>query len=300
MYYSLMRESKVIVEYDGRAFHFDALSNYDVQTSYEEFKTLRRTIHRRTNYADSIINAQTPSSISLAINFSNTLTEANFFEWLGFDRKGNTFLLPLYSSNIEPIMFNIYIVNKDNNCVYFENCYVSTVDFSLDKNIPILNVGIESGKFSEVSTYREAASIIQGEAMSYSPVIVSTNGNILPGLISASLSFQQQCSWREDKSVFDINKIYNNKRAYVNEMNASATISLYYLKRFARDMVYNIEPETDVPLNIRNNNISIDFPLARITKRLNFSDVYKVEWDIIPTASSDPVRIDFFGEIKND
>lgn len=293
-----MRESKVIVEYDGRAFHFDALSNYDIQTSYEEFKTLRRTVHRRTNYADSIINAQTPSSISLAVNFSNTLTEANFFEWLGFDRKGNTFLLPLYSSNIEPIMFNIYIVNKDNNCVYFENCYVSTVDFSLDKNIPILNVGIESGKFSEVSTYREAASIIQGEVMSYSPVIASTNGSVLPGLISASLSFQQQCSWREDKSVFDINKIYNNKRAYVTEMNASATISLYYLKRFAGDTVYNIEPETDVPLTIRNNNISIDFPSARITKRLEFSDVYRVEWDIIPTASSDPVRIDFFGEIK--
>lgn len=298
MYYSLMRESKVIVEYDGRAFHFDALSNYDIQTSYEEFKTLRRTVHRRTNYADSIINAQTPSSISLAVNFSNTLTEANFLEWLGFDRKGNTFLLPLYSSNIEPIMFNIYIVNKDNNCVYFENCYVSTVDFSLDKNIPILNVGIESGKFSEVSTYREAASIIQGEVMSYSPVIASTNGSILPGLISASLSFQQQCSWREDKSVFDINKIYNNKRAYVTEMNASAILSLYYLKRFAGDMVYNIEPETDVPLTIRNNNISIDFPSARITKRLEFSDVYRVEWDIIPTASSDPVRIDFFGEIK--
>ncbi|QXV84317.1 minor tail protein [Escherichia phage SelmaRatti] len=298
MFYSLMRESKIVIEYDGRGYHFDALSNYDVRTSYEEFKTLRRTVHRRTNYADSIINAQTPSSISLAVNFSNTLTEANFFEWLGFYRKGNTFLLPLYSSNIEPIMFNIYIVNKDNNCVYFENCYVSTVDFSLDKNIPILNVGIESGKFSEVSTYREAASIIQGEVMSYSPVIASTNGSILPGLISASLSFQQQCSWREDKSVFDINKIYNNKRAYVNEMNASATISLYYLKRFAGDMVYNIEPETDVPLNIRNNNISIDFPSARITKRLDFSDVYRVEWDIIPTASSDPVRIDFFGEIK--
>lgn len=298
MFYSLMRESKIVIEYDGRGYHFDALSNYDVRTSYEEFKTLRRTVHRRTNYADSIINAQTPSSISLAVNFSNTLTEANFFEWLGFDRKGNTFLLPLYSNNIEPIMFNIYIVNKDNNCVYFENCYVSTIDFSLDKNIPILNIGIESGKFSEVSTYREAASIIQGEVMSYSPVIASTNGSILPGLISASLSFQQQCSWREDKSVFDINKIYNNKRAYVTEMNASATISLYYLKRFAGDMVYNIEPETDVPLMIRNNNISIDFPSARITKRLNFSDVYKVEWDIIPTASSDPVRIDFFGEIK--
>ncbi|QXN67519.1 minor tail protein [Klebsiella phage vB_Kpn_3] len=112
------------------------------------------------------------------------------------------------------------------------------------------------------------------------------------------MSFQQQCSWREDKSVFDINKIYNNKRAYVNEMNASATIAFYYIKRFAGDMVYNIEPETDIPLTIRNKHISIDFPSARITKRLQFSDVYRVEWDVIPTADSDPVRIDFFGEIK--
>ncbi|UGO55650.1 putative minor tail protein [Escherichia phage JLBYU43] len=298
MFYALMRESKIVVEYDGRAYHFDALSNYDINTSYEEFKTLRRTIHRRTNYADSIINAQTPSSISLAINFSNTLTEANFFEWMGFDREGNTFLLPLYSTNIEPTMFNIYIVNKDNNCVYFENCYVSTVDFSLDKSVPILNVGIESGKFSEVSTFNPAGSIVQGEVISYSPPRVSTNSNVLPALLSASMSFQQQCSWREDKSVFDINKIYNNKRAYVNEMNASATIAFYYTKRFAGDMFYNIEPETDIPLTIRNEHISIDFPSARITKRLQFSDIYRVEWDVIPTADSDPVRIDFFGEIK--
>ncbi|EJT0117227.1 hypothetical protein NVX19_003478 [Salmonella enterica] len=298
MFYSLMRESKVIVEFDGRAYHFDALSNYDARTSYEEFKTLRRTLHRRTNYADSIINVQSPSSISLALNFSNTLTEANFFAWMGFEREGNTFLLPRHSENIEPVMFNMYIVNHNNNCVYFENCYVSNADFSLDKNIPILNVGIESGKFSEVSTFTEAASIVQGEVMSFSPVAVSTNGTVLPALISASMSFQQQCSWRDDRSVFDINKIYNNRRAYVNEMNASATIAFYYLKRFAGDMVYNIEPETDVPLTIRNEHISIDFPLARITKRLEFSDVYRVEWDVIPTANSDPVRIDFFGEIK--
>ncbi|MFP9170031.1 hypothetical protein ACLI2G_14700, partial [Enterococcus faecalis] len=86
MFYSLMRESKIVIEYDGRGYHFDALSNYDASTSFQEFKTLRRTIHNRTNYADSIINAQDPSSISLAINFSTTLIESNFFDWMGFTR----------------------------------------------------------------------------------------------------------------------------------------------------------------------------------------------------------------------
>lgn len=298
MYYSLMRESKVIVEYDGRAYHFDALANYNVSTSFEEFKTLRRTVHKRTNYADSNIVAQTPSSLSLAINFSNTLTEANFFEWMGFERSGNSFLLPLASPTIEPTMFSVYIVNLDNSCLLFENCYVSTTDFSLDKNVPILNVGIESGKFSEVSTWREGRSIVQGEVLPYSPPMVGVNSITLPALLSASMSFQQQCSWRQDRSIFDINKIYNNKRAYVNEMNASATISFYYVNRFAGDKFFNLDPETLVPLIIRNKYVSVEFPLTRITKRLDFSDIYTVEWDVIPSASSDPVKINFFGEIN--
>ncbi|EJB4242425.1 hypothetical protein MT068_001516 [Salmonella enterica] len=298
MFYALMRESKIVVEYDGRGYHFDALANYDISTSFREYKTLRRTIHNRTNYADSIVNAQDPTSLSLAINFSTTLIESNFFDWMGFKREGNSLLLPKNSPNIEPIMFNVYVINENNNCIYFENCYVSTVDFSLDKSIPILNVGIESGKFSEVSTFRDGATITQGEVLPYSAPSVFSNSAALPALISASMSFQQQCSWREDQSVFDINKIYNNKRAYVNEMNASATLSFYYVKRFAGDKFLNLDPEARTPLIIKNKYISIEFPLARISKRLNFSDLYQVEYDVIPTVDSDPVEINFFGERK--
>ena len=293
-----MRESKIVVEYDGRGYHFDALSNYDASTSFQEFKTLRRTIHNRTNYADSIINAQDPSSISLAINFSTTLIESNFFDWMGFTREGNSLLLPRNTPNIEPIMFNMYIINHNNSCIYFENCYVSAVDFSLDKSIPILNVGIESGKFSEVSTFRDGYTITQGEVLPYSAPAVYANSSPLPALISASMSFQQQCSWREDRSVFDINKVYTNKRAYINEMNASATLAFYYVKRLVGDKFLSLDPETRTPLTIKNKYVSITFPLARISKRLNFSDLYQIEYDVIPTADSDPVEINFFGERK--
>lgn len=79
MLYSLMRESRVVIEYDGRAYGFDALSNYNAGTSYEEFKANRRTIHRRSNYAYSKITAQSPSSISLTLNFSSNALEGLFF-----------------------------------------------------------------------------------------------------------------------------------------------------------------------------------------------------------------------------
>lgn len=297
MLYSLLRESKVVVEYDGRAYHFDALANFDASTSYTEYKSLRKTIHSKTNYADSYVTAQNPTSISLAVNLSSTLIESNFFDWMGFERSGRVLALPKVSQT-EPIYINVYIINESGICLYFERCFVSAVDFSLDNSIPILNVGIESGKFSEVTTFRDGYSITQGSVLPFSPPEVLHGGLRLPGLKSASLSFQQQCNWRESRSVFDIRKIYNNKKAYISEMNSSATLAFYYIKRQALDEIYSVLPETLAPITIRNKYLDINFPLTRIIKRLDFTDVYSIEFDVIPMPESDPVTITFFGEEK--
>lgn len=295
MIYSLMRESRVVIVYDGRAYGFDALANYNVETSFQEFKTLRRTIHRRTNYAHSKITAQDPTSISLALNFANGSIESNFFDWMGFTRRDRTLILPRYSEQTEPLMFDMYIINSGIT-MYFTSCYVANVDFILENSIPVLNVGIESGKFEEVLQPRNSYTIDQGQVLPFSPVRVTSNGKALPGVVSASLSFQQQCSWREDRSIFNVGQIYKNSRAIVNEMNASALVSMYYSKNIRDDAFLNLEPVTGLNLNISNQHISVDFPQTRITKRLNMTDVYRVEYDIIPTELSDPVTIHFLGE----
>lgn len=295
MNYSLLRESRVVIVFDGRAYGFDALSNYSAETSYEEFKTLRRTVHRRKNYAYSKIIAQTPSSINLAINFAQGGLESNFFDWMGYERNGTSLFLPRVTPSIEPIMFDMYILNKTAN-MEFSTCYVSTADFSLDNNVPILNVGIESGKFREVQQPINSYSIDQGTVLPFSPPKVSSNGKQIPGLVSASMSFQQQCTWRESRSVFDVGTIYNNTRAIVNEMNASATISVYDTGAKVYDDFFGINPILGLPLTIANENIVVEFPSTRITKRLNFADVYRIDYDIIPTEDSDPVSIHFRGE----
>ena len=296
MIYSLMRESRVVIVYDGRAYGFDALSNYNVETSFQEYKTLRRTIHNRANYAHSKITAQAPTSISLAINFANGQVESNFFDLLGFKRhKDQSLTLPKFSQNIEPEMFEMYIISQGIT-MHFDYCYAATVDFILENSIPVLNVGIESGKFEEVLSYRNSYTIDQGQVLPFSPVLVSSNGKTFPGVVSASMSFQQQCSWREDRNLFNIGKIYNNSRAVVNEMNASALISMYYTKNIRDDAFLNLEPVSGMNINIYNQHISVDFPQTRITKRLNMTDVYRVEYDIIPVETSDPVTINFLGE----
>lgn len=295
MMYSLLRESRVVIEYDGRAYGFDALSNYTAGTSYEEFKTLRRTLHRRSNYAYSKITAQAPSSISLALNFSANALEGLFFDLLGFKKVGGAYRMPLFSAGAEPIMFSMYIINKHTSLM-FDHCYVSTCDFSLDRSVPVLNVGIESGSFKEVGQPLDSYSLDQGRVLPFSMPQVSSNGRVLPGLMSAGMSFQQQGNWRSDKSLFDINKIYNNKRAIITELNSSALVSLYYVKSQNIDPFLNITPDFDLPVQIRNKYIVVDFPSTRITKRLDLADVYKIDYDVIPTEYSDPVSIKLIGD----
>lgn len=295
MLYSLMRESRVVIEYDGRAYGFDALSDYTAGTSYEEFKANRRTIHRRSNYAYSKITAQSPSSISLTLNFSSNALEGLFFELMGFIEIDGMYQMPLFSNNIEPKMFSVYIINK-NTSLRFDNCFATTCDFSLDKSVPVLNVGIESGYFEEVGHPLNSYTLDQGEVLPFSLPQVSSNGRVLPGLMSAGMSFQQQCEWRGDRSLFDINKIYNNRRAIVNELNSSSLISMYYAKSLQIDSTHNIKPDVGLPVQIRNKYIVVDFPSTKITKRLDLTDVYKIDYDVIPTEQSDPVRIKLIGD----
>lgn len=295
MAYSLMRESRVVVVYEGRAYGFDALANYSAETSFQEYKTLRRTIHNRTNYSYSKITAQDPTSISLSINFAQGKIESNFFDWLGFSREGSSLSLPKSSSNIEPIMVDMYILTQG-SCMLFEYCYVANIDFILENSVPVLNIGIESGKFTEVPYPRDSYSLDQGSVMPFSPLRISSNGRELPGIISASISFQQQCTWRENRGIFNIDNIYNNSRAVVNELNASALLAFYYIKPRDPESIIALDSGKSLDITIQNNNLSVVFPQARISKRLSMTDVFRVEYDIISTEFSDPVTINFLGE----
>lgn len=295
MAYSLMRESRVVVVYEGRAYGFDALANYNAETSFREYKTLRRTLHSRSNYSHSKITAQDPTSISLAVNFANGGIESNFFDWLGFSRTGSSISMPKTSNNIEPIMLQIFILTKG-VCMQFDYCYVANIDFILENSVPVLNIGIESGKFTEIDQPLDSYTIDQGQVIPFSPLRVSSNGRELPGAISASMSFQQQCSWREDRNIFGIGNIYNNSRAVVNELNASALLSFYYIKPRDPESITVLDSNSSLDLIISNNHISVVFPQSRISKRLSMTDVFRVEYDIISTESSDPVTINFLGE----
>lgn len=300
MKYSLIRESKVVVEYQGRAFQFDALANLNADTSFEEYNTLRKTLHMHTNYADSKIVGKNVSNLSLTVNLTTNFLEGMFFEWLGMNRvnHSNRFIFPAVPNAVEPIFVNIYIINPDNRCTYFTNCMITTVDFNFSREVMVFRIGIEAGNFTPVTSFLDGNSLTQGAVMLYSPVKVSTNSQEIPGIIDVNVSAQQQCSWRYERSVHDIGSIYNNKRAYVNEMNMSAALNFYMVHRNATDAALGLDPVMGMPLTIATRYFTVDFPSTRVTKRLNHSDVFTISWDVIPMFTGDGPTITFNGENK--
>lgn len=294
MKYSLIRESKVVMFYEGREYQFDALSNFDVDTSFSEYKAQRKTLHNRTSYPDSKVTEMNPSTFSLTLNLTSNFLEFTMLELLGMVRNDRMYFLP-FTYNIEPKMVTMYVINPDGRCTKFDNCFISAVDFSLSKTLPILSIGIEAARFEAVNSFPNGFTLSQGAVLPTSPVIVRSNGKELPGLTDANISIQQQAGWRYDRSVHNINTIYSNSRAIVSEMNMSCNLNFYYVGLGSTN-AYSLEPEYNVPISIETKFLTVDFPSTRITKRLSHSDVYTIAYDIIPTLDSDRVSITLNGE----
>lgn len=296
MHYSLLRESRVVIQYEGRAYEFDALSNVNAGIDYQEYKTTRKTLHKRRNYPLSKVVSKNPSNISLAVNLTDNQLEINFFRWLGLQEYADSILFLPDTSELTPIMFDMYIITKG-SILSCKNCFVSAVDFTLEKAVPLLNIAIEGADVSEVFDYPTAGSLLQGNILKYSPLRVSINNNEMPALIGAGISFQQQCNWREQRTIHDIGRIYTHKTAIVSEMNVSAAINFNLAHVSSRSTLITDAPAYNVPVVLFNRYITINFPNSKITKRLSVTDVYSVSYDVIPLEESEePVTIQFFGE----
>lgn len=296
MNYSLLRESKVIVVKNGRAFEFDALADISATLDYEEYKTTRKTLHKKRSYPISKVVAKNVTDVSLAVNLTDNFLESYFFTWLGMQNFNGLLSLPFFVEKMEPEYFDIYIVSTS-NIFYLQHCFISAIDFTIEKSIPLLNLAMQASDCTLVRDYPVVGSIMQGNVLGYSPLRVNINNNEMPSVIGAGISLQQQCTWREDRTIHDINTINTTKRAYITEMNASATINFYLVNRFNTTNIIDEEPMFNVPVTIFNKYINVTFPCARITKRLTVADVYTVAYDILPTEQGDdPVTIKFYGE----
>ncbi|QPB12131.1 hypothetical protein [Providencia phage PSTCR5] len=296
MSYSFLRESKIIIEHEGRRYAFSALSTMNYDTTMAEYKVNRRTVHGKSNYPVSIVTGFNPVTLSLIVNFSNNSLESMFFEWLGMGREGNTLYLP-FNSKLEPTYLKVYIQYQSGAIFELTPAYVSNADFSLEKGIPELSVGIIASNVTQLRELLPHPSLDQSEVSIPSPLFCTLNGIDLPSIRGSGLSFQQQCTWREEKSIYEIGQMSYPKKAVINEMNFSANINMYKREMHGKpesNFLKIDEPLYGHHLQIYTNKILVDIPSARVTKRLTADETLSMSLDIIPMYNSPaPVSITF-------
>lgn len=302
--YSFLRESLLIAEYNGRLYSFSALGNISFDTTMSEFKTNRKTVHGKSNYPVTRVTGFNPVSLSLILNFTDNFLETMFFEWLGMERVSDSTLILPFTCGIEPKYLTFYLVFKDGATYKFHNAFVENADFSIERAIPELSVSVKAGRAEQIRSPIGTPSIDQGEVNRISPLVCEVDGQVVPSVMGAGLSFQQQCSWRNNRSVHDTGSMYSETRAVIGEMNFSANISMYKRETpedYSRRFLDINEASHGSYVKIFNRNIIVDIPNARIAKRLQSDDVMRMGLDIIPMHNStDPVSITFLREENND
>lgn len=299
MSYSFIRESRLIIEYEGRRYGFSALANMSYDSTMNEFKVNRKTLHRKSNYPVSIVTGYNPVTLSLILNFSDNGLESMFFEWLGMERDGNTLYLP-FASSIEPKYITAYIQYESGAIFKLSPAYVTNVDFSLEKGIPELSVGIIASRLKQLRDVLPIPSLDQSEVSTVTPLLCSVNNIDLPSVRGSGISFQQQCNWRDERSIYKIGTLQYPTRAIIDEMNFSANINMYKRElphKLGSNFLAVDEPLYDAHIQIYNKKLLVDIPSSRVTKRLTADELTSISLDIIPMHDSEaPVSITFKNE----
>lgn len=299
MSYSFLRESRLIIEYEGRRYGFSALSNMNYDSTMNEFKVNRKTLHKKSNYPVSIVTGYNPVTLSLILNFSDNGLESMFFEWLGMERYDNALYMP-FVSNTEPKYITAYIQYESGAIFKLSPAFVTNVDFSLEKGIPELSIGIIASRLVQLRDVLPIPSLDQSEVSTVTPLFCSLNEYNLPSVRGSGMSFQQQCNWRQDRSIQGIGTMHYPRRAIIDEMNFSANINMYKRElpqRYEANFLTVDEPIYDAHIQIYNKKVLVDIPNARVTKRLTADELTSLSLDIIPMHNSEvPVSITFRNE----
>lgn len=293
----LLRNSKVVIEFDKRAYILSALSQISGGTSLAEVSQKRKTLFSNTPKQHSTTARINPSTISLQVNVTDTRIEQLFFELAGLvvDDENCRLVLPA-SIKTTTKLFSMYVVNEDGSVIKSDNNFVEAIDLSMSKasiltlNISISSAGLEALKFTPAF----AEGMEQGQINKPTYVDFRLAGTTVPHITSASISLQQEAEWIDTKNLFntfgDTGEIYTHKVAATSDIILSATVQTNYI-----DELSEIGVVCNQDVFLKESGLSFTIENARVVSNLDIQSIYKNRLDISISEESGDAYF-YFGE----
>ncbi|CAL9968842.1 base plate tail tube protein [Vibrio phage D260] len=292
----LLRNSRVVIQYNERVYTLSALSQFSANTSLGEVTQRRKTLFSNTTKQHTHTDRINSTTTSLEVYLTDNYIESLFFELVGLDSAyGQRNYLPS-SVDTNTKLFSMYIINED-SIMYSENNYVQSVDISLAKaSILSLSVDISSANLKRVQFNKlleaPTAPLNQGNILPPSPLLLKTGDVTWNTIKSATISLQQEADWINNKSLFDIGSpnIYEVTKAATSDIIVSATIQTNY---DTESSIFNEAVFQDLLLGTKDFGLIVEN--ARIIHNLDIQPVYGNRLDVSIAEESNDTYF-YFGE----
>ncbi len=290
MSYTLIRECEIVLFYNGIGYHFDALSNFQFSQTFSRNTVSRKTLHSRNPNPHVVMGARPAGSFSMTVLATDTYSEGVFFELAGMVSDGRSFTYP---TSLEKLAkkCEIYIINK-NNTFRVSNAHIQNVDVGFSISSPLsFDVTFTGGSIDRVQDLALGSGLItQGEPLRPGPVQLYMQNRLYNNVISVATSLQQEISWREDRGMHDIGKLYVPKVAALTNMSLSTTVTTHLTSNIST-------PDEPFLGNVKINRSTLSYDLRNvlISKRFTTEDAFQEAFDIIPTSETQRVVVEYGG-----
>ncbi|AJF40900.1 base plate tail tube protein [Vibrio phage phi 3] len=291
MTYTLKRECEILVVYKGVGYLFDALPSFDFSQTFSKTSNPRRTLHNNSAKPVTISGAKNTANFSMEVLITDSYIESVFFEIAGWNKLGNNvYEYPDSVPIIEPC--TIYILNPNKN-VAVRTAFIESIDLPMAKASPkSLSVSFTASSIDEgVKVEGVGMTHRQATPLPPSPIQISINSTLANHVTSASFNTKNSVSWRQDRGIHDVGKVYTPSRAVVSDMSMTGTINLYATK----SLVIPSNKPIIVDLHTHHSGVTIKMDSVHLLKRLEPDDVFVEALDITLMEMSKNVIVDFGG-----
>lgn len=296
--YSLLRDSKVVIFYDGVWYVYDAISSLSFSQTYNRRTNFRKTLHKKVSTPIGLIGSKNTANLSMDIVCTTSGIESVFLELLGmepgYNEQGDTVYGYPESLGVAPKTCDIFVTNKGAS-VYFNTCAIEGLDVRFDKTTPLtFSVTFTAANMQDsvalptLGDYEE-----QGTVLAPTPLDFAINGSKLNSIISAGLTFQQTIGWRNDRGLHDVGQFYYHTLPILEEFSMGVTTSTYHRHSGLVPQTESEPSYADVFLG--KSGFSVDLRNVMLSKRFTASDVYTDNHDITITELTNYAAVGYQG-----
>lgn len=282
MAYSLIRECAILLVYNGVGYRFDALSDFDFSQTYSKSTNTRKTLHSRIAKQNTLVTSKNNPSFSMSVICTDTYIEGVFFDLLGMNKLATNSFQYQETDNIVPELCDIYVMT-DYDTYKLSKAALQSLDIGLAlKNVSSFEVSFTASSLDRVRSFPLSAGILQqGEPMKPDPIQFRYNNDLYNSIVNAGLAFQQSITWREDRSLHDIGKIYTRTKPILSGTNMTLNISTH----LKSTITHSPDPEL-AEIELNKNFIYIKMNRVLVTKRITPEDIFLESYDVSLTEKS--------------